>query len=202
MTGAQVQELIVETIRSPSTAAARILQVTLSQEWLWMALVLMSVLNAIVYSVSLWIAPPPDAASGGLIIPPAFQSPVLFTMFLFGALVMTIFVLYWIGRAMGGQGSLRDILILITWLQVLRLLLQVAVLVFSLVLPGLAALLVLVGSVWGIYIVAAFLNVAHRFGSVWKAAGVLLIAFLAIAVSLSMFLGSLGAIMLGGTGRV
>lgn len=193
-----MQALILETIRSPATAAERLLALRLPQEWLWMALALMSVLNAIVYSISLHLSPPPESEAGMTVIPAAFLSPVLFTIFLFGALTITVFVMHWLGRSLGGAAQRREILILITWLQVLRLVVQVAVLVLSLAVPAFGALVVLVASVWGLYILVVFLDVAHRFDNRWKATGLLLLAVVAIAVGLSLVLGTLGAVIVGG----
>ena len=60
MTGIHLQALIVESIRSPLSAAQKVLAIRLPDQWLWMALVLMSVLNSIVYSISLQLAPRPS----------------------------------------------------------------------------------------------------------------------------------------------
>jgi len=196
MTGFDIQSLVFETIRSPSTAAARILQINLPKEWLWMALALMSVLNAMVYSVSLQLAPPLDPADG-IFLPPVLRSPVLLTLFLFAALGLTVVMLHKLGRAMNGAASLYDVLILITWLQVLRLALQLVMLVLSLFIPAFGALLGLVATVWGVYILATFVNVAHRYDNTMKSAGVMVLSFLAIAVGMSVLMGLLGGFNMG-----
>ena len=200
ITKEQVQALVVDTVRDPAHAARQILQLDLPRRWLWTALGLMCVLNAIVYSISLQLFPPDPAVLS--VIPPAFRSPMLFTIFLFGTLVITVFTLQWIGQAMGGKASLGDILILLTWVQVLRLLLQVVVLVLTLVSPGLAALLVFIASVWGIYILASFLNEAHGFENLIKAIGVMLLALAAIVVGLSLILAVISTIIIGSAGYV
>lgn len=197
MTQIDVRGLIIETIRAPSEAARRLLTLNLPRQWLWMALALMTVLNAIIYSLSLHSSPPTDPAAMAM-IPPAFQSPILFTLFLFGALVITVFVLHWIGQSMGGKAELGDILVLITWLQVMRLVLQIAVVVLSLVSLGLSAVLVLAASIWGIYILASFLNVAHQFNSMGKAIGVMILGVLAIAFGLSLIVSLITVLILGG----
>ena len=137
-----------------------------------------------------------------MMIPAAFQSPVLFALFLFGALVLSIFVLHRLGGMMDGQAAQRDILLVITWLQVLRLVLQIAVLVLSLISAGLSALLVFVASIWGLYILAAFLKVAHRYDTMIKAVGLMLLSFLAIVIGMSLLLGLLGGLIGGGAGHV
>lgn len=200
MTPPIFRDLVIETIRAPRDAAGRLLGMDVPRDVLWMALALMCVLNAIVYSVSLQISPPsPDVAG---VVPAAFQSPLLFALFLFGALVITVFVLHWIGRSLGGQAGLWDILVLLTWLQVLRLLFQVAVLVLSLVSLSLSALVVLGGSIYAIYILAAFIDRAHGFDNLVKALGVMVLAIVAIAVGVSMLLAVIGGAIMGGAGNV
>ena len=201
MTASILQALIIETIRAPADAARRILALKLPQEWLWMALALMCVLNAFVYSVALHMSPPTDP-SQAMFIPAAFRSPVLLTLFLFAVLSLTTIVLHRLGRYMDGAGELRDILALVSWLQVLRLVLQLVVVVLSLVAPAFGALLVLVASVWGIYIMAAFVNVAHGYDNIMKAAGVMLLSFLAIAIGMSILLGLIGPAFFGVSGHV
>jgi len=194
------QDLVIETVRAPREAAGRLIALDLPRDWLWMALALMCVLNAIVYSVSLQLSPPSPEVAG--MVPPAFQSPILFTVFLYGALVITVFVLRWIGQTMGGTGGLGDILVLITWLQVMRLLFQGVVLILSLVSLSLSALVVLGGSVYGVYILAAFIDRAHGFDNLLKALGVMVLAIVAIAVGMSMILAAIGGVIIGGTGNV
>ena len=60
MTQAEFKALLLETLFRPREAARALIGFGLPQQILWMALVLMSVLNAIVYSVSLRLAPPMD----------------------------------------------------------------------------------------------------------------------------------------------
>jgi len=113
------------------------------------------VLNSIVYSVSLRLTPTSDPMATAM-MPPAFHSPVLFTIFLFGALAITVLTLYWVGQGLGGKARLTDVLVLICWLQVLRLILQLAVAILVIVAPVLGAMVILIATLWGIYILVGF----------------------------------------------
>jgi hypothetical protein len=201
MSNKTFQDLVIQTLVSPRDAAERLLQMSLQRQALWMALGLMSVLNAIFYSVAIRINPPEDPASMAM-IPPAFQSPLLFTMFLFGALVITVFVLQWIGQALGGTGEVGDVLVLLVWLQVMRLLFQIAVLVLSMLSPSIAAIFVMGGSIYAIYILAAFIDKAHGFDNLLKALGVIVLALGAVALGASIFFTIIAAVFLGGSGNV
>jgi hypothetical protein len=197
MTGGHFRELVRQTLFQPPEAARALIGMRLPGQWLWMALGLMSILNAIVYSLSLQLSPPGDPSAA--LMPPAFHSPILFAVFLFGALAITVIALHYVGQGLGGAPeSMTDILVLLTWLQVLRLMLQLAVLVLALVAPVLAALVVMVAAVWGIYILISFVDAAHRFGNMFKAAGVILLSLVAMAIGLSAFLSLVGVVVMRG----
>lgn len=190
-------ELVGQTLFSPRAAADRIMALWLPREWLWMALVLMSVLNGIVYSLSLHLGSPPDDQALQM-VPVAFRSPALFTMFLLGALVVTVLALTWIGRILGGTGEVAQVLALIVWLQVLRLGVQLALLLLALALPLGGLLLVLVASVWGLVIMVAFIDRAHGFDNGFKAGAVIVLAVLAVIVGLSAVLSVFATPVIGG----
>ncbi|WP_299843821.1 Yip1 family protein [uncultured Roseovarius sp.] len=188
--------LIRQSLFAPADAARLLLSLQLPRQWLWMALALMSVLNSIVYSIGIRLSAPTDPTAMAM-IPPLFQSPLLFTIFLFGGLVITVFTLTWVGQSMGGKAQLSDILVVIAWMQVLRLLFQVAVTVMGILSAQLSAMFVLAGSFWGIYILTGFLNTAHDFGNWIKALGVMILAGIAMAIGLTMIMTVIGATIMG-----
>jgi len=191
------KNLLRQTLFQPHEAARALIEMRLPVQWLWMALALMSILNSIVYSLSLQLSPPSDPSAA--LMPPAFHSPILFALFLFGALAITVIALYYVGQGLGGApASMDDILVLLTWLQVLRLLVQLGVLVLALVAPVLGALVVMVAAVWGIYILICFVDAAHRFGNMFKAAGVIVLSLVAMAIGLSALLSLVGVAVMGG----
>ncbi len=191
-----IKSLLRQSLFTPPVAARRVLAMNLPRQWLWMALALMSVLNSIVYSVGIRLSAPTDPTAMAM-IPPIFQSPLLFTIFLFGGLVITVFTLTWVGQSMGGKAQLGDILSVIAWMQVLRLLLQAAITVLGLISAQVATLLVFVGSFWGIFILAGFIDTAHGFGNWFKAFGVMLLAGLAMAVGLTIIMTVIGGAIMG-----
>ena len=191
-----IKSLLRQSLFTPADAAHRLLAMDLPRQWLWMALALMSVLNSIVYSVGIRLSAPTDPAAMAM-IPPIFQSPLLFTIFLFGGLVITVFTLTWVGQSLGGKARLGDILIVISWMQVLRLLLQAAITVLGLISAQVATMLVFVGSFWGIFILTGFINTAHGFGNWFKAFCVMLLAGLAMAVGLTIIMTVIGGAIMG-----
>lgn len=190
-------DLFRQTLSAPRAAADRILALNLPREWLWMALALMGVLNGIVYSLVLQMGGPPDPGAAPM-IPAALQSPALFTLFLLGALVITVMTLTWVGQAMGGKAQVAQILALITWMQALRLAVQLALVVLMLALPLAGLILVVTASIWGFVILVVFVDRAHEFGNIFKAAAVIILAFLGMLVGVSAILGVLATLVMGG----
>ncbi|MDT8329094.1 MAG: Yip1 family protein [Roseovarius sp.] len=197
MTQAGFKALLVQTLFAPRSAAGVLIALNLPQRWLWTALALMSVLNSIVYSVTLRLTATSDPMATAM-MPPAFHSPVLFTIFLFGALAITVVTLYWIGQRFGGKAQLTDVLVLICWLQVLRLILQLVVAILVIMAPVLGAMVIFIASLWGIYILIGFVDAAHRFDNMFKAAMVIVLAMVAMAVGLSILLSMIGVAVMGG----
>jgi len=185
-----VVDLLRQTLRAPGAAADRIVALKLPRDWLWTALVLMGVLNGIVYSLFALSGPGPDPEASA-IIPPLLQQPAVFSIFLVGALAITVMTLTWVGQAMGGKARTSDMLALIGWLQVLRLIVQLALLVLMLALPLAGVILVVVASVWGLVLLVVFVDRAHGFENAFKAAGVIILGFIGMLVGLSTVMATL-----------
>ena len=97
---------------------------------------------------------------------------------------------------MGGAGGLQDILVLITWMQVLRLALQAALLVIMLVSPA-SGLVTLVASLWGLYILLRSWT-ARMVSTTCRRRRRAAIAAIAMVLGLSLILGVTGAAIIGG----
>lgn len=185
-----LQALFGLTLRQPEQAARVVLGFGLARvEWL-LALTLMTVLNAIIFSVfyqttSAGVAP-------NLIFPQAYQSPALYALLTGGVSLITVLALLWTGRSLGGRGSLEDLLAVITWLQVIRFAVQSVVLGLLFIMPALAAVLAVVGNLWGLWVLISFINVAHGFENMGRASAVLVIAAMAGLFGLTIIVALIG----------
>jgi hypothetical protein len=197
MTGKAFGPMVRQTLLDPRGAARRILSLGLSLREGWLALALMAVLNTLVYSVSVRLNPPSDPAILDM-MGPAFHAPAIFASVLFAALALTALAFTHAGRALGGTGSLGGMLVLLSWMQALRLLVQVALVVLAAVMPALAGIVAIVAAVWGGYILVAFMAEAHGFASLWRAAGALCIAFMGLVFGLSLLFSLAGLRVAGG----
>ncbi|MDF1716401.1 MAG: Yip1 family protein [Antarcticimicrobium sp.] len=189
-------ELILLSVKEPAEVARRLIAMQLSREVLWTGLALAAVANTLLFSLSGLLMPGPS------VVMPLFQSPFSYLVMVTVGLILTVAMLYWAGRLLGGRGTVQDVLAMVLWLQVLRILVQVATLILSLTIPMLAMLLVLAATVLGIYILLHFVDQAHRLNSLPRAGGVLILSFVLMAVALSVLLTLFGGMITGGISHV
>ncbi|WP_157960634.1 Yip1 family protein [Primorskyibacter marinus] len=184
-------QLALQTVLAPRDVARLLISARLAREALLTAFALVVALNTLVFAGMAALMPPdPSVAIGNL-------SPLAFMLLLGGSVVTAAVVITWAGRAMGGTAQFEDIALLLIWLQALRFLMQVALILISLVLPGAGVLLVIAAAVAGLWILLNFIDAAHGFGSLGKSVFVLFISLLGAVVGLSILLSLVGTSTLG-----
>ncbi len=177
--------MVVLALREPRKAADQIIGWRLDRDTLWTALALAASVNTLIFSLSV-VLQPSEA------MPAFFTSPLAMFVLLSGVLVVTTHGLYWTGRAIGGQGELGDMLSLIVFLQILRILAQIVIFVLMFVSPGISLLLSLATGIFGMWLLVNFIAAAHRFETLGRAIGTLLIAMAMIVLGLSFLLSIVG----------
>ena len=187
------RDLALTSITDPATAARMLLALNLPREALWAGLMLVAVLNTLLFGISNVLMPGPSP------LPSMLDSPSVYFAFVAGGLILVIYAIFWTGRALGGQGTLQGVMILIVWLQGLRVLVQVAAMVLLLVMPLMSGILAFAAAIIGVYIMLHFVNQAHQFDSLGRSAGTLIGAFLGLVVALSVVLSLLGGTVTGGS---
>ncbi|MGD9865347.1 MAG: Yip1 family protein [Pseudodonghicola sp.] len=187
-------QLILLTLTNPAEAARQLIALRLSRDVLWTGLLLAAVLNTLIFSLSELLMAAP--------VPGVLGAPLVYFVMVAGGLALTIVSLYWAGRILGGSGRFEDLLVVILWLQVLRVMVQLATLLLSLLVPPLAMLAVFAAMLLGLYIMVHFVDQAHRLGSVARAAGVLALSVLLMAVALYLLFAVLGSLFMGGSSYV
>lgn len=179
-------QLALRTLSEPREVAKELAALDLNRQMLWLALALAVVLNTIVYQLSLVLTPPPSE------LPVLFTSPVMFAVFIGAGLIFSIYAITYAGRILGGSARLETIMTLLIWLQFLRLAVQLAAFVLVPVLPLLAGILVMAASLYGIWLLLNFVDVAHGLGSLFTSFGVLVLSALAMMVGLAILLSLFG----------
>lgn len=179
--------LAMRTVSEPRVVAAELVAMRIERRTLWSALVLAVVLNALVYQLTLVISPPPAGA-----LPQMLSSPLVFALLVGAGLVLSIFSITYAGRVLGGTGRLDDIMTVLIWLQYLRFAVQLLALILMPVIPSMASILVLIASLYGMWLVLNFVDVGHGFGNLFTSFGVLVMSALGIMLGLAILLTLLG----------
>lgn len=186
-----LKDLAIVSVQDPASAARQLISLGLDRSVLWLALFLMAVLNTLLHGVTNQLVPGPTP------LPVLFDVPAVYFFFVSGGLVLIVVTIFWAGRAFGGQGRMEDVMVVIVWLQFLRVCVQAVALVLLLTIPFLSMILVLAAAVVGLWILVHFVDQAHRFNSVAKAAGVLIAAFIGMVMGVSILLSLIGVSAVG-----
>ncbi|WP_299559121.1 YIP1 family protein [uncultured Sulfitobacter sp.] len=185
-----VKDLVLETVRSPGTAAQKIMALRFSRDTLWTALFLAAAANSIIYSFSVLLY---DTAA----LPPFLTNPLIFFVIISGVLVMSVHAFYWTGRAAGGSGDLGDLLALMVWLQALRAVAQFVLFVLTLLSPIMAQFFSLIIGALGLWITVNFVTQALHLRSLLHGLGVLLLAAVGLVFGLLLLGGLIGLTAMG-----
>lgn len=191
-------DLAVDTLRDPQGTATRLMAWPIGRTDLYIALFAVSAMTALLVGSVSAFGPPPEAELIEAVpVIALFQRPIALFLLTAGGLVVMVHALFWAGRAMGGEGELSDLLVLMTWLQALRVAAQVVILALSVLVPAIAGLLALVVMVVAFWLLLHFISAALSLDSLLRAFGVL------IAVSAALLLGLMFMVTLFGlTGGV
>ncbi|OWU83556.1 hypothetical protein ATO6_16885 [Oceanicola sp. 22II-s10i] len=182
-----LRDMALRSLTEPRAAAAELLSLSIPRDVLWTWLALLSVLNGVLYWSTL-----PAQVEVGVMVPAFMHSPILLTLGLAGLMILMTQFLVLAGRVLGGSGDFFRMLQITCWLQSLRLVFQMAVVIVTTIAPGIGAIMAVVGGIWGIFVLVNFLTEAHRFGTPLKAVATMVFAMLASAFALSFILAILG----------
>lgn len=179
--------MVLQSIPEPRKIARELFALNLDRTTLWQALFLMLVTGAMIGVGSSMMFPPAPELSGTI-----FAMPLVVASAEAAVAVISVFLIYWLGRAAGGTGRFQDGIVTITWLNFVLLIVQVFVLILSLFAPSMAALLWLFGGFTGFWILSHFIAELHGFSSALRVfLTILLTSFIAVAI-LSIVLAILG----------
>ena len=184
--------LAVETVRDPREGAKAILALDWPREALLLALGVVIAFTGVLGVLDTLLLPsPPELPEGaGFVTMP----PLLLAVFAYLVTVGYAWAVGWFGRKIGGTGSTDQALALFVFLQFVFTLAQVAIFAVTILLPPLAALLLIVAFIWAIWMTIAFIDVLHGFGSLLKS------FLLSVAVSTALAIAGMFVLGLAGVG--
>ncbi|WP_299147999.1 YIP1 family protein [uncultured Tateyamaria sp.] len=187
-------QLAVDTVRDPKGTADRIMGWDVDRTTLYMALCAVAAINAILATGPVVLAGQAvdDVARAALPVLALLERPILLFVLIAGGLVVMVQGLFWAGRAMGGQGEMSDLLVLLVWLQALRAVAQAAILLLSFVVPTLAGLAALGVMILAFWLMLHFISAALRFDSLLHALGLLVAVVVGVFIGLMLILTVMG----------
>lgn len=196
-------QLALDSVRDPKGTAQKIMSLDLDRGTLYTALIAVAAINAFLASVPVIMAPDgvDDATRAALPILALLERPLIFFALVAGTLVVLIQALFWAGRAIGGQGEMHDMMVLIIWLQALRAMAQIVILLLGLLAPLLAGLAALAFQLVAFWLFLHFISAAMRFDSLFRAFGLLIAVATGLFVGLMLILTLMG-VSAGGLGNV
>ncbi|MGX9353978.1 Yip1 family protein [Roseobacteraceae bacterium S113] len=191
-----ILEMVARSLRDPQAVARELMGMGIPDKVRWPGLVAVVLVGTLLSGVLNMLAPAqgPFAA--------VMESPFRSAFFSFAIVAFLIFGLHWAGQMFGGQGRLADMVLVMTWFQVVTLVLQLGVIVLTLVLPPLAVLAGLALVVLSVWLSVAFVDTVHGFDNLLKSLGVIVFAFIAIGFGLSIMLTLIGVNAEGMLGSV
>ena len=184
-------DLALLTVRDPKSAAEIVLDWNVPREALWTAIALISVVVTILSTLSNMIIPVPPPLNG------IVGNPLLYCAIAAGGFIATVYAVYWTGRMLGGEGRIEEMMILLLWLQALRAVAQVAVLIALILAPVLASFLVLFIGVATLWVFVHFINAGLRLNSMMRAIAVLFLGAVALMAVLTFLLSMIGVSAVG-----
>lgn len=180
--------MVLQTVPEPRKVARDVLSwQNAPHRVLWQALALLLVASTWLKVLGGILFPVDPTAAG-----PLLGSPLLMGMTEASSSVITVFVIYWLGRALGGKGSLGGAILVVAWLQFVLLIIELGVLFFSVIAPGFALLLWVMGLVMTFWILSHFIAELHGFSSAGKVFGGIILTMLSLVVILSFFFALIG----------
>lgn len=177
------------TVQDPRGGARALMAMRLSMQVRWLAFGLVVAGSSLLTILAIRLSP----SGGDPAVAQVLSQPIALAVMQGAVMLVFAQLMAWVGRAAGGKGNFADALLLLTWVQVILLLLQVAQIVLELVLPPLADLLGLLGLGLMFWLVTHFVAELHGFTSLAKVfagvVGTLLLAGFVVTILLVAWVG-------------
>jgi hypothetical protein len=179
--------MVLQTVPQPRKIAREIQNLAYPRRVLWQVLLLLLVAATFLGVISS-ILFPADPETFGVVL----TSPVLTGIAQGIVAVLSVYAIYWIGRAMGGVGSFDQALLTVIWLQFVLLIVELGVVFLGVFAPGLALMLWVMGMVLTFWILSHFIAEMHAFRSAGAVFVSIFMLMLILAIAMSLVIAVVG----------
>lgn len=184
--------MIRDSIFEPRKAAEHVLNGGIPRDQVWPLLVLVCVLSGIIVQVGMMLHP--LAPIDGVVMP----GGIMVAFMVGGSILISTAVVTWIGQAFGGHGKMGDVLLLMTWLQLVMVALQVVQTLLGVIALPLSAIFAWVGIGVLLWLMTNFIAVVHGFKSLGVVFAGIIGTAIALVLVLSVLLGFMTLIVAPG----
>ena len=178
------------TVRNPKAGLRSVMAYGLGVRELAEAAVLVAILGAIVATLMLAFTP---ADSDDVMLTPA-RSPLVLTLFQIATIFVSAYLLFYVGRLFGGDGTFGACLTAAIWLQVILLLVQILQFVLMFVIPFLATLAFMAAIVLVIYLSVSFVKEVHGFRSLFAVSAGVVGTMFVLAMVIAFLMATFGIV--------
>ncbi|SEW07329.1 Yip1 domain-containing protein [Cognatiyoonia koreensis] len=179
-------QLIFQSFTNPRDIAQALTSWQFSRNALWSAFAIVAIISGILnFAMGGFVGEDPLAAA-------MLQTPMLATMIVAVTNIVMVFCLHFVGQMLGGKGEFSDTLLVVIWLQVVGIPVQLLQLLMLIAAPGLYTAVVLAGGIIVFYVTLHFIDVLHRYNSLWAAFGTVVISGLGVAIGFAMIIAVIG----------
>lgn len=175
------------TVQNPREGLSALMALGLDRGTLWLALALVATLSAILSLLGSLLLGVPGVIAGPVVLPPLSAA-----MLEASTLVITVFAVFWIGRAAGGTGTFEDSILAVAWLWFIILCVQAVQTVLLVTGPLLPGLLSLFGVALMFYLLTQFVALIHGFISHLKVFLMIIVSLVGLTVGFTIILAIIG----------
>lgn len=169
------------SVQDPRAGARALLSLDVPLPARTAGLLLMAVASAVLMHLGFLLLPPTDDPMSQFVAASPIRSAVIQWLIL----VISVLLIYQVGRAWGGQGNLPDTLLIVVWLQVIMLGVQVVQLLALILVPPLAGIVNIGGLILFFWLLSSFVAELHGFASRGKVlAGIFATTFAVALIAL------------------
>ena len=187
--------MALQSIPEPTKVARDVLSLHFPRPALWQAFALFAVLSTGL-GVAATILFPPDAAFEGTL----FADPLRLGIVEAASLVLTVFAIFWMGRAFGGTGSFEQALLTVIWMQYVAVMLQLVIIVLAVFAPSLAVIVNFFSIGVSFWILTHFVKEMHGFRSAGLVFAMIVVTIMGaiLVVGILLAIIGVGATLSGG----
>lgn len=176
------------SIMEPSDSARKVVAMDVPRDALWTALALIAVLNVILLAGLQMLSPAPVAFQDSVFTLAPFAYVTIIGVFL----VLFVGGIFYVGRWLGGVGTLTATLAIIVWFQSISLTLEAIQLVLVLISPAIASIFGLLSLGALIWCFVNFVNVLHGYENLGKSIIAVMMSLIGTAMVAGIVLAVLG----------